>query len=241
MPDFAHRVLFAMSSPRFIVITGVTRGLGRALFDRFDEAGHIVAGCGRGGGVIKELSKRSEARHSFAVVDTGEDSAVRDWAQGVIERHGPPDLLLNNAAVINRNAPLHKISAAEFDALFRVNVSGVANVLRRFLPAMIARKRGVIVNLSSGWGRSTSREVAPYCASKWAIEGLSQAVAQELPDGMACLAVNPGIINTDMLRSCFAEGAANYPDAEAWSRTAAPWYLRLGAADNGRSRTVGDR
>ncbi len=131
-----------MPASRFIVITGVTRGLGRALFDRFDEAGHTVAGCGRGAAMVEELSRRNATRHSFAVVDTGDDAAVRHWAGTVIDRHGPPDLLLNNAAVINRNAPLHEISAAEFDELFRVNVSGVANVLRHFLPAMIARKQG---------------------------------------------------------------------------------------------------
>jgi NAD(P)-dependent dehydrogenase (short-subunit alcohol dehydrogenase family) len=230
-----------MSAPRFILLTGVTRGLGRALFDRFDEAGHTVAGCGRSSPIISELSRTASQRHSFEAVDTADDVAVRDWAKRVLAIHGPPDLLLNNAAVINRSAPLHEISATEFDELFRVNVSGVANVLRHFLPAMIARKSGVIANLSSGWGRSTSPEVAPYCASKWAIEGLSQALAQELPTGMACVAVNPGIINTDMLRSCFAEGAANYPDADTWSRTAAAWYLRLGPSDNGCSRTVGDR
>ena len=75
----------------------------------------------------------------------------------------------------------------------------------------------MIVNFSSGWGRSTSAEVAPYCATKWAIEGLSQALAQELPKGMACVALNPGIIDTEMLRSCFGESAASYPDAAEWA------------------------
>ena len=62
-----------------------------------------------------------------------------------------------------------------------VNVKGVANVIRAFVPAMVAKKRGVIVNLSSGWGRSTAAEVAPYCATKYAIEGLTLSLAQELP------------------------------------------------------------
>ena len=70
---------------------------------------------------------------------------------------------------------------------------------------------GVIVNFSSGWGRSTDAEVAPYCATKWAIEGLTQAFAQELPSGMAAVALNPGIINTDMLQSCFGGSASGYP------------------------------
>ena len=105
---------------------------------------------------------------------------------------------------------------------------------------MVAAKKGVIVNLSSGWGRGVSPEVAPYCASKWAIEGLTKALAEELPDGMAAVPLNPGVIDTDMLRLCWAEGAGNYPKADAWAKAAAPFILRLTAKDNGRSLTVPD-
>ena len=149
-----------------------------------------------------------------------------------------PDLLLNNAALINRNAPLWKISAPEFSDVIDVNIKGVANVIRHFVPAMIAQGRGVIVNFSSGWGRSTDAEVAPYCATKWAIEGLTQSLAQELPPGLAAAALNPGIINTDMLRSCFAGDAANYPSPQAWAKTAAPFLLKINASDNGQQLTV---
>jgi len=127
---------------------------------------------------------------------------------------------------------------AEFDAVINVNIKGVANVLRSFLPAMVARRRGVIVNFSSGWGRSTSPEVAAYCASKWAIEGLTQALAQELPRGMAAVALNPGIIDTEMLRSCFGVGASRYPRAERWVESAGPYILSLGPRNNGASLTV---
>jgi NAD(P)-dependent dehydrogenase (short-subunit alcohol dehydrogenase family) len=126
----------------------------------------------------------------------------------------------------------------DFDRLIDINVKGVANVIRHFVLAMVERKKGVIVNLSSGWGRSTSPEVAPYCASKWAIEGLTQALAQELPKGMAAVPLNPGIIDTDMLRQCFAEGAAAYPAADEWAELAAPFLLQLSAKDNGKSLTV---
>jgi NAD(P)-dependent dehydrogenase (short-subunit alcohol dehydrogenase family) len=103
---------------------------------------------------------------------------------------------------------------------------------------MVARGRGVIVNFSSGWGRSTDAEVAPYCASKWAIEGLTQALAQELPSGMAAVPLNPGIIDTAMLRSCFGSSAASHPSPEEWARRAVPFLLALGPRDNGRPLTV---
>jgi NAD(P)-dependent dehydrogenase (short-subunit alcohol dehydrogenase family) len=111
-------------------------------------------------------------------------------------------------------------------------------MIRHFGPAMVARKRGVIVNLSSGWGRSSEAEVAPYCATKWAIEGLTQALAQELPSGMAAVALNPGVINTDMLRSCWGGSAKNYPTPEQWAERAAPFILGLGPQHNGQPATV---
>ncbi len=78
-----------------------------------------------------------------------------------------------------------------------------------FAPAMIARKQGVIVNLSSWLGsRGVAAGVAPYCASKWAIEGLTKALAAELPAGMAAVPLNPGVIDTPMLRLTWGEEAA---------------------------------
>jgi NAD(P)-dependent dehydrogenase (short-subunit alcohol dehydrogenase family) len=85
---------------------------------------------------------------------------------------------------------------------------------------------------------NSSAEVAPYCATKWAIEGLTQALAQELPRGMAAVPLNPGIINTEMLQSCFGGSAHHYPTPDEWSRTAVPFLLQLGAKDNGRPVSV---
>jgi NAD(P)-dependent dehydrogenase (short-subunit alcohol dehydrogenase family) len=147
-------------------------------------------------------------------------------------------LLINNAGLINRNAPLWKVPEEEFSRVVDVNIKGVVNVLRHFLPAMVTRGQGVIVNFSSGSGRGVSPEVAPYCATKWAIEGLTRALAEELPAGMAAVPLNPGLINTDMLRTCCGKGANNYPDASDWARRAVPMLLRLGAKHNGRPLSV---
>jgi NAD(P)-dependent dehydrogenase (short-subunit alcohol dehydrogenase family) len=222
-----------------IVITGVTRGLGRALVAEFIRGGHAVIGCGRGGEAIFDLRMQHGAPHDFSVVDVAVDSKVALWAAKVLENDSPPDLLINNAALMNRPSPLWEQDDREFTKLVDVNLRGVANVIRHFVPAMVARKKGVIVNLSSGWGRSVSPEVAPYCASKWAIEGLTKALAEELPPGMAAIPLNPGVIDTDMLRAAWADGAANYPKAETWAKTAAPYILKLGPKDNGRSLSVG--
>jgi len=223
-----------------ILISGVTRGLGRAMTEEFIRLGHRVLGCGRSAEAIRELNEKHGPANRFEIVDVTRDEEVRHWAERCLKSAGPPDLLLNCAALINRNAPLWKVPAEEFSAVIDVNIKGVASLIRHFAPAMVNRGSGVIVNFSSGWGRATDPEVAPYCATKWAIEGLTQALAQELPRGMAAIPLNPGIIDTDMLRSCFGADAGHYPSAAEWAKTAVPWLLGLGPKDNGRSLTVGE-
>ena len=223
-----------------IIITGVTRGLGRALAEEFIRLGHTVIGCGRGSEGVFDLRMKYGAPHSFDVVDVANATKVGMWGARVLGFGEVPDILINNAALMNTPAPLWKVPPEEFAALVNVNITGTANVIHEFVPAMVAAKKGVIVNLSSGGGRGVSREVAAYCASKWSIEGLTKALAEELPDGMAAVPLNPGVIDTDMLRLCWAEGAGNYPKADAWAKAAAPFILRLTAKDNGRSLTVPD-
>ena len=221
-----------------ILITGATRGLGRAMAEEFIRLGHVVLGCGRSEKEIEKLRRQFPPPNDFAVVDVADDQAVSDWVKRIMALQGAPDLLLNNAALMNRPAPLWKIDAAEFSSVIDVNIKGAANVIRHFAPVMIRRGSGVIVNFSSGWGRSTDAEVAPYCATKWAIEGLTQALAQELPQGMATVALNPGIINTEMLRTCWPSGAASHPGPVEWAKIAVPFLLKITAADNGKQLTV---
>lgn len=227
------------SSSKVIVITGATRGLGRALAHRFAREGHQVAGCGRGAAQVAELQEALGSGHFFRVVDVTNDRAVAAWALEVVGRYGPPDLLINNAALINNRAPLWQVPAAEFDAVIDVNIKGVTNVIRHFLPPMLARRSGVVINLSSGWGKFTAPEVAPYCATKFAMEGLTGALAQELPPGMAAIPLSPGIIHTDMLDVAFGEGAAQHWTAEQWVDVAAPFILGLGPEHNGQSLRIG--
>ena len=223
---------------KLIVITGISRGLGLAMTEKFIELGHTVLGCARSSAAVEKLNQKYSTPHHFTCVDVTNDDRVKAWATEILAKNEPPDLLINNAGVANHLAPLWNVSNEEFSQVIDVNIKGTANVIRHFVPAMIARKSGIIVNLSSGWGRSTSPEVAPYCASKWAIEGLTRSLAQELPAGMAAVPLNPGIIHTDMLDICFGEDAANYPSVKAWVQKAVPFLLKLKPSDNGMPLTV---
>lgn len=221
-----------------IVITGASRGLGRAWTEGFVELGHTVIGCARSQTACDELAAAFPRPHRFDAVDVRSLPQVERWATSVLKDVGPPDLLINNAAVIGPNTKLWNASVEDFEECIDINIKGVFYVLKQFVPAMVEQKQGVIVNLSSGWGRSTSPEVATYCATKYAIEGLTQALAQELPEGMAAVPLNPGVINTDMLQVAFGAGASGYPSPKKWAQQAVPYVLSLSVKDNGRPRTV---
>lgn len=231
---FMHR----MKHSKVVCLTGCTRGLGRAMVDEFVSLGWTVAGCGRNAAQIAELSAAHPSPHCFRVCDVASEDQVTRFASEVLSHVGAPDLLLNNAAIINPNQPLWEMSAEHIQSILDVNIKGTIAMMRHLMPAMLKRGSGVVVNFSSGWGRSTSAEVAPYCATKWAIEGLSNATAQETGGKVAVVALNPGIIDTDMLRSTFGSGAGNFGSARQWARTAVPFLVSLNAKHNGRSLTA---
>lgn len=220
------------------MITGATRGLGRALVDRFVEAGHTVAGCGRSPEAVRNLGALYPDPNRFDLVDVAVAEEVDSWAASLLAELPPPDLLINNAGVINRNARLWEVSPEEFDKVLRTNVGGTENTIRAFVPEMLRAGTGVVVNISSGWGRSTAPEVGPYCASKWAVEGLTRTLAQELPEGLCAVSVNPGVIDTTMLRSCWGDEAALYQTPEDWSARAARMILEIGPHHNGAALSL---
>ena len=221
-----------------IVITGATKGLGKALAEQYIKLGHNVIGCGRDAESIKSLSTFYEGKADFQVVDITNFDQVQKWSDRVLNKYSPPDFLINNAGVINKNAFIWDVPQEEFSSLIDINIKGTYHTIKVFVQSMIKSKNGIVVNFSSGWGRSTSPEVGPYCSSKWAIEGLSKSLAQELPEGLACVALSPGMIDTDMLRSCWGENASLYDKPESWAERVAPFILDINSKDNGASLTA---
>ncbi|EOP89453.1 short chain dehydrogenase [Bacillus cereus HuB4-4] len=221
-----------------VIITGVTQGLGRAMVDRFHELGWNIYGCGRSKDKIEELKKQYSKIHDFQVIDISDSQQVNNWANYILNRHKAPNLIINNASIVNQNAQLWKITAQEFENVMNVNVNGVVNVIRAFVPAMVVRKEGIIINMSSSWGREGEAELAPYCASKFAIEGITKSMALELPYGMAVVALDPvGSISTPMLKSCAPQYINESPTPETWSHKAIQYILNITIDKNGDSLT----
>ncbi|EEK95073.1 Short-chain dehydrogenase/reductase SDR [Bacillus cereus BDRD-ST24] len=221
-----------------VIITGVTQGLGRAMVDRFHELGWNIYGCGRSKDKIEELKKQYSKIHDFQVIDVSDSQQVNNWANYILNTHTAPNMIINNASIVNQNAQLWKITAQEFENVMNVNVNGVVNVIRAFVPAMVARKEGIIINMSSSWGREGEAELAPYCASKFAIEGITKSMALELPHGMAVVALDPGGSNsTPMLKSCAPQYINESPTPETWSHKAIEYILNITIDKNGDSLT----
>ncbi|CAH8340158.1 unnamed protein product [Eruca vesicaria subsp. sativa] len=230
----------SVTAAKIVMITGVSKGLGRALSLELAKRGHTVIGCARTQEKLTALQSEISFpdNHLLLTADVKSDSSVKEMAHTIMEKKGVPDIIVNNAGTINKNSKIWEVSVEDFDSVMDTNVKGVVNVLRHFIPLMLPRKQGIIVNMSSGWGRSGAALVAPYCASKWAIEGLSRSVAKEVAEGMAVVALNPGVINTELLTSCFGNTASLYQAPDAWAVKAATMILNLTAGDNGGSLTV---
>ena len=223
---------------KLIIITGVTRGLGRALSDQYLKMGHTVIGCGRNAEIIKKMSAKYPTNTDFQALDVSDYESVIFWANRIIKSFGSPDFLLNNAGIMNDNRNLWEISKRNFSEVVDTNIKGIFNTVKGYVPEMINQKRGIIVNFSSGWGRTTSPKVAPYCTSKWAVEGLTKSLAQELPQGLSAVALSPGVIDTDMLRLCWGNSASAHEKPETWAQRVAPYILKISSKDNGASITT---
>jgi 3-oxoacyl-[acyl-carrier protein] reductase len=170
------------------VVTGASRGIGRAILEAFTREGARVAGC---------------ALHpapGVVACDVRSASDVQRFADDVQQRWGAPDVLVNNAGTVTR-APLVTLAEEAWDEVVDANLKGTYLVSRAFLPGMRARRRGRIVNISSISGRQGTAGLTAYCAAKHGVIGLTRALAEELrPDGVVVNAVCPGSVDTDMLR-----------------------------------------
>jgi NAD(P)-dependent dehydrogenase (short-subunit alcohol dehydrogenase family) len=205
-----------------VLLTGASRGIGKALAEALASDGCEVIGVARSGG--------SSVR-ACDVSDPTEVNSLRSET-------GPVDLLINNAAVIHEPAPIVELDPAEWRRLFDTNVFGLIALLRAYVPAMNARGEGVVVNLSSGWGRIAEANQAPYCATKFSVEAISQALAAEVATGVTVIAVNPGVVATKMLATCFQADVSGYTPPETCAAAFVRMLRKLGPAWNGRSLDV---
>lgn len=209
-----------------ILITGGSRGIGAATVRKLARDGHRVCF------IYKEsietahsLTRLLQAEGCDVIgvqCDVRQPAQVQNVVEAAAANRGSFDVLINNAG-ISWNGLLQDMLDAEWQDLFATNVSGAFYCTRAVLPEMIARQKGVIVNVSSIWGsRPGSCEVA-YSATKGAIDAFTRSLAQEVAySGIRVNAVAPGVVHTDMVEALGEETNAYLHDDIPMGRYAAP-------------------
>lgn len=210
MPDSARR---AAPAGRTALVTGAGNGLGRAITRQLVAAGVRVVAAGRNAAPLQETAALAGGQVLVATVDVADEKSVDRLATSLA--HEQISILVNNAGVPGPVAPLVDVSLADWDAVFSVNVSGMFLMCRAFLPPMISRGSGDVINVASVSGKRPLAGRTPYCASKMAVLGLTTTLAAEVgPLGITVNSLSPGPVNGPRMDRNFAL------DAERTGRTA---------------------
>ncbi|HXG53548.1 MAG TPA: SDR family oxidoreductase [candidate division Zixibacteria bacterium] len=198
-----------------ILITGASSGIGRRLAEDLAERGAVIAGCGRSperlASMLAAVKDRSPASAVFPC-DVGRREEVERMAGEVLDRFGRIDVLVNNAG-IGMRMPFSETPLETIEEIMRTNYLGTVYCTRAVLPSMVARGRGHIVNISSVAGKIGALNMAGYCASKFAVNGLSESLCHELrPLGISVSVICPGPVRTVFNRE-FADVPPRSPPA----------------------------
>ncbi len=188
---------------KIAVVTGGGRGIGRAIALAFAQEGADLVLAARSVDKLKETAAMVEKCGRRALVvptDVTSEGDVANLRDRTLEHFGRVDILVNNSGVGGPSAPLWEIDPRDWDETFAVNVRGVYLCCRAFLPAMVARRSGVIVNIGSMTGKRPLMNRTPYAASKLALVGLTRTLAWEVgPYGIRVNVISPGPVEGERI------------------------------------------
>ncbi len=193
------------------VVTGGGQGIGAAVAHALATEGAAVVVAARSGDRIEKVAAevRNAGGKAWAVqCDVTDPASVHNLAQAAARRAGVVDILVNNAGAAH-SAPLVKITLEDWNRVLAVNATGTFLCTQAFVPAMLMRKKGAIVNVASVAELAGARYIAAYGAAKHAVIGLMRSVAAELEGtGVTCNAVCPGYVDTEMTTESVARVVA---------------------------------
>lgn len=189
------------ATPRTVIVTGGSRGLGEGIVDAYLQAGDRVATCARSSTAAVEAWQNDPAvadRFLFVPADLSKAADAETFVKAVVEKWGGVDVLINNAGVA-RDGILGLVPDEDIDAVIDLNLKGTIYITRLVSRRMLAKRSGSIVNISSIVGRSGYRGLAVYSATKAALDGFTRALARELGSrGITVNGVAPGYLRTEM-------------------------------------------
>ena len=193
---------------RLVLITGASKGIGAACARRFAKEGDsVILHCNRSVTEAEQLARELAAGGEALPViraDLTDEHSVKEMCAKILREYGVPDVIVNNAGIA-QYIQIQDISGQDWDRMMDSNVKGQFLVIRELIPAMIERRQGSIVNISSIWGLVGGSCETHYSASKGAIIAFTKALAKELgPSGIRVNCVAPGCVRTDMTE-CLGE------------------------------------
>lgn len=189
-------------SPKTVLVTGCTKGIGRALVEVFAKNGYHVAGCSRNKedltALFVELSSQFPNQRFFLeVCDASDSELVKIFGQDVLKEFGSLDVLINNAGVFMPGSIGEEANGA-FEKQWQTNVGSAYHLSRTVLPAMKNAKSGLIINICSTAGITAYPNGGSYCISKFAMRGMSKVLREELKqEGIRVSTIIPGATLTD--------------------------------------------
>ncbi|KAA0120608.1 SDR family NAD(P)-dependent oxidoreductase [Mycolicibacterium sp. P9-22] len=207
---------------RVWLITGISRGIGRAIGEAVLDHGDLLVGTVRAERDAVDLVTTHGAQLKVVVADVSDAAAVRAAAATAVETFGRIDVLVNNAGY-TLLAGIEEATDADIQDQFATNAFGVFNATRAVLPAMRAQQGGRVIVMSSVAGVSASPGLGYYAASKHAVEGFAEALSKEVrPHGIKVTIVQPGLFRTNTLGSSMREAAGQdaYADTVGKARAA---------------------
>jgi len=213
-----------------VLITGTSKGIGYETALAFARAGYHVHATMRNPSkspTLTEIAMKEKLPLTVTAMDVDNDESVRAGMADIQAQHGPVDVLVNNAGIEGFGS-IEELSIDDFRAVMETNYFGVLRCVKAVVPQMRERRSGTIINISSVAGTFCHPPATPYCASKWALEALSEGLACEMkPFGVRVALVEPGIIDTAMARRISTNGNSAYPHA---ARVAAHFTATLSDA-----------
>jgi len=199
-----------------VLITGTSKGIGYETALAFARAGYRVHATMRNPSkspALAEMAAKEELQVTISAMDVDYDDSVSQGVAAIQSHHGPIDVLVNNAGV-ERAGSIEEQSIDDFRATMETNYFGALRCIKAVLPQMRQSRSGAIINISSVAGSFSQPPMTAYCASKWALEAMSESLACEMKAfGVRVTLVKPGIIDTAMAQRIRTTAHSEYPHA----------------------------